>query len=145
MRSLPLHQLRERGDPVMNEPITEKHSIAWNDNTHAEQTTDTFILPCLVKTVYRPFKSRLRVEHLRLQPYFCEIERMLKNFWYHSRNLIWTEWKTRTEPDSLTLPKARSLTARSVAESPALPSDSVFIVVGSKDVNGDGGRLISAF
>jgi WD40 repeat protein len=29
---------------------------------------------------YRTFKPRLGVEHLRLQPYFCEIERMLKNF-----------------------------------------------------------------
>ena len=80
MRSLPLPRLWERGDPVMNESMSEKHSIAWNGNTHAEQTTDTFILPCLVKTVYRPFKPRLGVEHLRLQPYFSEIERMLKNF-----------------------------------------------------------------
>ena len=80
MHSLPLLRLRERGDPVMNEPMSEKHNIAWNVNTHAEQTTDTFILPCLVKTVYRPSKSRLGIEHLRLQTYFCEIERMLKNF-----------------------------------------------------------------
>ena len=80
MHFLPLPQLREQGDPVVKELITEKNRIAWNDHTHAEQTTDTFILPCLVKTVYRPFKSRLGVEHLRLQPYFCEIERMLENF-----------------------------------------------------------------
>lgn len=91
---------------------------------HPIQSSNTLFLPCLLQTIYRPTKPRLRIQNLRLQPDLCEVERMFEDFSRHPRHLFRppssdsnpTNNQGKLKWDGLTLPKAMSFAARIVTD-----------------------------